>query len=394
MNLHHNQNLNKFSRILPEKKSSFSEFEDEASEEQIEAKLNGFSEKPYGESLPVQATSNDVREIVRFFKDKPSGLSFVEVLNSEPRRIFEPRKMGAYEYWGIIERSGERLTLTALGNKLAEIVASERAIFEEVISSVPVYVEIIKWINNQNLKIITHPDITEFFIELQKEKKYVNISEAEVVSFFSLCHAAELGVATVGKRGQPARLRIELKRIEEFLSQNKSGRRPTSVKASPSFSSEPANRVNGHQVSEIGRVYVSVAPQSEIAESISSALELADFESVVFSRSEDDDYLQSEKLHKMRVCQAGIIIINDQDCHADFSGKTEINAERLTEITAAAGLFNWRVVIVWNSLLPIPEYLESYSLHLLVNTTEDFKTSYEAVKLLKNMKYQLVKQAD
>jgi hypothetical protein len=96
----------------------------------------------------------------------------------------------------------------------------------------------------------------------------------------------------------------------------------------------------------------------------------------------------------MHLCQAGVIIINDQDCFSGATKKTEIKADRLTEITAAAGLFNWRIVIIWNSAFAIPDYLQSYNLQLLINTTDNFKVSYQTVKLLKEMKYLLMDQSD
>lgn len=348
------------------------------------------------EGLPVQATSNDVREVVRFLRNKPSGLSFAEILSFEPRRIFEPRKIEAYEYWGIIRREGERVKLTDLGDKLSEIVASENEIFERILSSVPIYVEIIKWINHQKIKLVTHPDINEFFSRLHQQNHSIKISEAEVVSFFSICHGAELGVATVGKRGQPARLKIDSQRIEEFLFLNKTGSRLNKFKSDSSAVSHYSinGNSNGSKSSVIQQVYLSGAFGSEIVENLYEALELADFESVAAYEVEKDDHLQSGRLQKMQICQAGVIIINDRDCSSELSDKTEIDDARLTEITAAAGLFNWRVVIIWNNSFPVPEYLQSYNLQLLVNTQNNLKISFQTVKLLKEMRSRRTVQTD
>src|SRR5215216_5458649 len=66
-------------------------------------------------NLPILATANDLREVVKFFKYKPNGVSVVEVMNAEPRRVFDARKIAAYEFWGIISHSEDRLQLTPLG---------------------------------------------------------------------------------------------------------------------------------------------------------------------------------------------------------------------------------------------------------------------------------------
>lgn len=396
MDLQDARNLSRYSSGFSGESAARARVEDSNFGEPENTETNNPLSKLFGESLPVQATSNDAREVVRFLRNKPSGLSFAEILSSEPRRIFEPRKIDAYEHWGIIQREGERVRLTDLGGRLSEIVASENGIFEEVLSSIPIYVEIIKWIDRQKIKLVTHPDINDFFTQLQQKGQYIKISEAEVVSFFSICHAAELGVATVGKRGQPARLRVDSKRIEEFLSGNKP--QPKTIKFNFNQRAASTYTVNGQdnysKSSIIQRVYISGALDTEIAENLYGALELADFESVVFSEDEKDDHLQSGRLQKMHLCQAGVIIINDEDCFSDSNQKTEIKNERLTEITAAAGLFNWRIVIIWNSQFPIPDYLQSYNLQLLINGSDNFKISYQTVKLLKEMKYLLINQID
>ncbi len=344
----------------------------------------------------MQATSNDAREVVRFLRNKPSGISFAEFLSSEPRRIFEPRKIDAYEYWGIIQREGDRVKLTGLGDKLSQIVASENEIFERILSSVPTYVEIIKWIDHQKLQLVTYPDIRDFLSRVQQKHLSTRMSEAEIVSFFSICHGAELGVATVGKRGQPARLKIDSQRIEEFLFLNKTGGKLSKRKSNSSADSNYS--INGNSsssgTSKIQRIYISGSPGSEIAGNLCEVLELADFESVVANEVEKDDQLQSGRLQKMQICQAGIIFINDQDCSSGSNGKTEIDETRLTEITAAAGLFNWRVIIIWNNAFPQPEYLQSYNLQVLVNTPNDLTILFQTVKLLKELRCPRVDQTN
>ncbi len=346
--------------------------------------------KRFDEGLPVQATSNDAREVVRCLRNKPSGISFAEILSFEPRRIFEPRKIDAYEYWGIIQREKERVKLTDLGEKLSEIVASENAIFERILLSVPIYVEIIKWIDNQKIKLVTHPDVIDF-LGRHHPKHPIRMSEAEIVSFFSICHGAELGVATVGKRGQPARLKIDLQRIKDFLSVDKSRGKLSEIKV---ISPTASNGNSSSSSSMIQRVYLSGTAGSEIVDELCDALDLADFENVTANEVEKDDHLQSARLHKMQACQAGVIFISDYDCTSDANGKTEIDDARLTEITAAAGLFNWKVIIIWNSAFPMPEYFEGYNLQLLVNTPNNSKISFQTVRLLKEMKCGRLDQTD
>jgi hypothetical protein len=343
------------------------------------------------EGLPVLATSNDVREVVRFLKDKPAGIPLVEILDSEPRRVFEARKIIAYEYWGIIERDETRIKLTPLGKNLAETVKLENEIFKSVLRSVPVYLAAIEWINEHKLNIVTHYDISEYWNQMaenlgpgQSEDKN---SEAEVVSFFSICHAAELGIATVGKRGQPARLRIEPAKLRKFLSAQGNNH---SNHSDLSFNDSKQMTVSSQSDYQflpdgIRNVYISTPQVDEAIENLCDAMELADFQSSISTvTANENDYLQSSKIETMQSCQAGIFIIEDKDCEQDNDGQTKIKSCRLMEIVAALALFNQRIIILWRSEFAPSGYLQN-NLQLIVETEHNFRTSFQAVKLLKSM---------
>ena len=173
-------------------------------------------------SLPIMATANDARELVRFLKRRPNGVTVVEAMNAEPRRIFDARKIAAYEFWGIIRRENERLTLTDLGEGLANALEPECRMHREILRRVPAYQTALKSIFEERLDIATHLDVLQFWSKLPtagSERSDPQDMEAAVVCFFSLCHAAELGTSTVGKRGQPARLRVDMEQVSRFLSE-------------------------------------------------------------------------------------------------------------------------------------------------------------------------------
>src|SRR5215212_6391952 len=49
-------------------------------------------ESKRGSLLPTLATAADAREVVKFLKKRPIGVTMVEAMNADQRRIFEPRK--------------------------------------------------------------------------------------------------------------------------------------------------------------------------------------------------------------------------------------------------------------------------------------------------------------
>lgn len=351
--------------------------------------------KKDGERLPVSATSSDVREFARFMKLSPAGLPLLDVLNAQPRRIFGAQKLAAYEHWGIITRQNDWIKLTDLGKRLAEITTSESRIFEEVILLIPNYLAVIEWIGQRNMTIITHQDAAQFWNRAAKH--WVNqiqnnkTSEAEAISFFNICHTAELGVATIGKRGQPTRLRIDLERVHDFLERVKNkdegGRPEVPDNLMPSYSSPifaPRNNLR-KQVSQNDRIFISGEQNSDIVENLRQALELADLHGVVFDTNEQDDDFQSERLKIMRGCRRGVLIVKDDRVQTNAHGLTEVNGQTTTEIITALALFDRRVIIVWDSQHPIPEYFQQNDLNIVSSAESCFKTSCQIVKLLKDV---------
>ena len=144
-------------------------------------------------SLPIMATANDARELVRFLKKRPHGVTTVEAMNAEPRRIFDARKIAAYEFWGIIHRDNDRLTLTALGNELADALEPECRLHRSILHGVPAYQAAIRSIYEAGLDIATHLDVLRCWSELGDGSSIARGNaqdlEAAVVCFFSICHA-------------------------------------------------------------------------------------------------------------------------------------------------------------------------------------------------------------
>ena len=126
-------------------------------------------------SLPILATGNDIREVVRFLKNKPTGVTFIEAMNAEPRRVFDARKIAAYEFWGIVERSGERLRLSDLGQELAETIKPECEIHRRILRSIPTYLGALNTFYEQRLKIVTRLDArqTQKGLDRQYARRFV-----------------------------------------------------------------------------------------------------------------------------------------------------------------------------------------------------------------------------
>jgi hypothetical protein len=195
-------------------------------------------------ALPVLATPGDLREAVQYLKRKPTGVSVVEALADAKRRVFEPRKVAAYEAWGLVARRGERLLLTRRGREFVRTLEPETRAYRALLYSNPLYRAALAWIYRQGLDLVTYSDVAAYLKEefgplLSADG--AKAAEEGVVCFFHLCQAAELGTLTIGKRGQPARMRVERDCLGEFVEGQDAPREATRGRAeegAPAFEEE------------------------------------------------------------------------------------------------------------------------------------------------------------
>src|SRR5215211_4882039 len=141
-------------------------------------------------ALPVLATPGDLREAVQYLKRKPTGVSVVEALADAKRRVFEPRKIEAYEAWGLVARRGERLRLTGRGRAFARTLEPQTRAYRALLDSNPLYRAALAWIHRQGLDLITYSDVASYLKEDFGPLLQANGSKAAeegVICFFHLC---------------------------------------------------------------------------------------------------------------------------------------------------------------------------------------------------------------
>ena len=341
-----------------------------------------------GVNLPILATANDLREVVKFFKHKPNGVSIIEMTSAEPRRVFDARKIAAYEFWGIISRTDERFQLTPLGEELAKNTEAECRIHRRILRVVPAYRRAVEWIFEKNLKIATYLDVANFWQFSGDDLDLSPVSEenieAVIVSFFSLCHAAELGTATVGKRGQPARLSVRLDQMRIFLDSTEEAFETASPP--PVFSQKSVFRFDKATDENIAAVYISAGRRERESSNLRAALELADFGSIAFGSGEfENGFLPLDRRAAMKQCQAAVFLLDESDCH-EKNGKPALRCDRVTEISVAQALFGDRVILLWNSNGKMPTIFREAGFNAMRGDVADWESNVRLVKSLKSLK--------
>ena len=290
------------------------------------------------ESLPVLATATDVREVIRFLKHHPEGITAVQATDAFRKRIFDARKVSAYEFWKIILRNGDRLKLTPLGLELAKCLSPEAKVYRTVLSNTAPYHEGLEWIQEQELELVTHLDIGEFWREhhshvLQGDSE--EQLEAHAASFFHICHEAEVGTLTVGRKGQPTRLHINPEELDSYLAGLESTPTPTEEKivAHSTSTSSP-------------RVFISHAAAPNLVGHITNGLELADLHFETIDRAAGDEWSIDRTLAVLKRCEAGVIVITEANGRVDDL--------LLIQLGAALVHFGRRLLLVVKKGLTLP----------------------------------------
>jgi hypothetical protein len=237
-----------------------------------------------------------------------------------------------------------------------------------VLDQTEAYRAVLDWAHQQKHDFLIHPDVARYWYDYYPEALGINTSkmiESNVVCFFQLCQAAALGTHIVGKKGQPTRLRLDRDELLNFLTVDL----PTEIERAPEQTLTSPNRPERMRIfreqgssdeahaQEAMRVYVSTGSETEMAQRVQAALGLADIECQIVERRETNSALVASS-DLMRRCDAGIIIVTEEDCRPTGTGAACSLKESLRiEIGAAHVLYGDRLILLWDSRLTAPEDL-------------------------------------
>ena len=326
--------------------------------------LTSQGDGPQVTALPVLATPADLREAVQYLKRKPTGVSMVEALADARRRVFEPRKVAAYEAWGVIARRGERLLLTRRGREFARTLEPETRAYRALLDSNPLYRKALAWIHRQGLDLVTYADVAAYL-----EEEFGALppaldpkgAEEGVICFFHLCQAAELGTLTIGKRGQPARMRVEREGLDEYVGRRGAARVTTRAREESDETAGDEEDPGGPSAGTCLFISYGAQPAHVVAQ-IQTVFELAGIKSHASERAPHGGaavLVADEAADVMRRCDAALVLLSDEDCRPDASGAPAVSQRALVEIGAASVLYERRVLLLLEAPAELPAGLAS-----------------------------------
>ena len=324
-----------------------------------------------GAQLPALATPGDLREAVQYLKRRPAGVTLAAALSDAKRRVFEARKVEAYESWGFVARRGERLLLTNLGRQFARTLEPETRAYRALLDSNPHYRAALEWIHREEMELVTYGDVVVFLRErfaplLSPDDE--KLTEDGVICFFHLCQAAELGTLTIGKRGQPARLRVEREGLADYVERRGAAQRAAAPQQhTPGAPGRGGERGEADDLSaadadaERTCLYITYSNQPpHVVAQIQTAFELAGIKSQTSQRTAPGEaavLVADEAAEVMRRCDAALVLLSKDDCRPDESGTPAVTERALVEIGAACVLYDRRVLLLLDGTFELPAAL-------------------------------------
>ena len=312
---------------------------------------------PEGEKnkLPILTTAADIRELIQYLKRRPAGVTATEELDRPKKRLFEDRKLEAYELLGITTREDQTLRLSPLGWKFAQRMESDAEVFRHVLGRSLPYSTALNWILRQNIDLITSTELRDFWHGVHPPFAFDDqeAMRGSAVSFFSICQASGLGTMTLGKRGHITRFFVDRDELTKFLAEA-SG---SLVRCEGTTGTEVHERLAHAAVLKDSSVARTLEQQAftvliqsknpSIVELIRRTLEITNVSSMsvglVWDRiaAEDEPVPQTS-----REFNALIVVLDEDSFTRDDTGIYCLREKVLMELGAAHVLYDRRVILL------------------------------------------------
>ncbi|MCY3609758.1 MAG: nucleotide-binding protein [Acidimicrobiaceae bacterium] len=328
-------------------------------------------------SLPTRTTVEDIDAVCGYLVTKPTGATLGEAKAVVDGKRLDGRKLSALRYWGLLDDDQNRLKITERGRAAVKDAGSGRsAVLRDVIREVRPYFAIVERMVHRHETSITATDVASHWHEHLSDVASGTDAglNGQAVCFFHIAQGADLGVLTLGRRGQQTRFDFDADTSRSFVSGSPA---PVTGEAPPeelgvedihaealdasvasddgrgADSVEPAERNN--------RVFITHGNNLQILEQLKELVTYGKFEPVVAVEHETAAIPVPQKvMEDMRACRAAVIHVGAERILYDEDGVAvpQINDNVLIEIGAAMALYGDNFVLLVEEGLELPSNLQ------------------------------------
>lgn len=333
------------------------------------------------EKLPILTTAADIRELIQYLKRRPAGVIAAEELDRPKRKLFDDRKLAAYELLGITIREGKLLKLSTLGWNFAQRLEADTEVFRHFLDRHPPYFTALTSIALQNLDMITSTELRDFWHGAHSDTRAFADQEAirgAVISFFSVCQAAGLGTMVLGKRGHITRFFVDRDELTKFLNPGPTapaGSEKAGLDRPPLVGPVAVKNSGALPAADARELTVLIQCQNpRILELIQRTLEVANLRASPVNAIWDRTNSTSQVVeNNSRECCALIVVLGEEAFITE-PGTPGIRQNLLLELGAAHVLYDRRVIVLADKAGAVGAGLED----LISVTFESERLDWEA----------------
>lgn len=334
--------------------------------------------------LPIMTKPEDALIVATYLNTKVTGATLQDAKATLEGRVLDPRKISAYETWGLVTKEAEVLRLTSRGRQLARALDDDRhRVFTEIILELHAYRIAAEWLHHGTMDVVTRTELaTHWFDHIPGDLGTTaeKTIRDQAICFLELAEAAGLGTYFVGRRGRPTRLEINRDALAQLVARAEQSAGASNLDASGTsteveeegaasdteIQSEEqyptgveSDEEPGMVLPQTTRVFISHGPNVDIVDQIKTMLDLGDLQYEVVVEQESTAIPVPQKVFDaMRRCDAAVMCVTaDSDAERE-DGSYEINPNVLIEIGAAFVLYDKRVALVWDRRIPVPSNLQ------------------------------------
>jgi hypothetical protein len=312
--------------------------------------------------LPIQADLADIEAVCGYLVTKPAGASQAEVINE---KSLGRRKLSALKFWGLIEDTGTKLRLSERGLLVAHDNGANRVTaLREVVASITPYASVIARAVQNREMIVLSGDVAAHWHKNFRGYTQLDILNYQIVCFFRLAEAADLGRLVVGRKGQVTRFELAEDDARAFIdSANIAASQSTEGMDNGSGTEERTRHHGGLKPRALGRgnrVFVTHRMNKKIVEQVKELLAFGKFAPVVAQDRETPVPSPHLVMDEMRECDTAVIHIGFDGLLFDGGRNEEprICGDVLIEIAAAMALYGRHFILLIKEGVTLPPNLQ------------------------------------
>lgn len=318
--------------------------------------------------LPQYGSPEDISALVGYLKTKPTGASIAEAGAALGDAAVDSRKLSAISFWGFVVHEDGRLTLTERGRAVARQSDALPGALRDCICDIEPYWGALERALYQGFPQWDQHELGAFWHDRYSPQLGTDAEQSiarACSAFMRVVEGAGLGSFTLGRRGSPSRVDLNLDDLRRFV-EGRSTDIPPAEAAVVTQDRDPEDDLGDegadrsvmplHHGTDDVRVFVTHGKNMDLVKQVTEALTVANVEYELAVNEETTAIPVPEKiLTSMRRCTAGVVIVGVDD---ENNPSPAVNENVLIEIGAAFVLYDKQVILVWDKRLAVPSNLQ------------------------------------